>query len=188
MPRVHPRLVDHSLPCKTCDSVVTSGTIYVEIVLYILIQVIIFLSRRVRLDRLRHTFVLAQMPTWTPALWKDWKIWNHEVWRLSELPQTTNLGPSFESSTTCRVRQSFVFGLVMSCWGPEHSADAQGSFSRLLTHCLPEKSCEHRTGFRRYLRTNSGIYFDTGLHFSSPIAALDRPRHTFEFTSHCGSK
>ena len=39
---------------------VTSGTLYVEIVLYILIQVIFFLSRRVRLDRLRHTFVLAQ--------------------------------------------------------------------------------------------------------------------------------
>ena len=38
---------------------VTSGTMYVEIVLYILIQVGI-LSPRVYLDSLRHTFVLAQ--------------------------------------------------------------------------------------------------------------------------------
>ena len=165
----------------------TSGTLYVEIVLYILIQVIIFLSRRVRLDRLRHTFVLAQCHM-DPSSVKGLK--DLEPWALAPLgiATTTNLGPSFESSTTCRVRQSFVFGSVMSCWGPEHSADAQGSFSRLLTHCLPWNSCEHRTGFRRYLRTNSGIYFDTGLHFSSPIAALDRPRHTFESTSHCGSK
>ena len=60
MPRVHLRLLNHYLPVKPVMTMVTSGTLYVEIVLYILIQVIIFLSRRVRLDRLRHTFVLAQ--------------------------------------------------------------------------------------------------------------------------------
>ena len=60
MPRVHLRLLNHYLPVKPVMTMVTSGTLYVEIVLYILIQVIFFLSRRVRLDRLRHTFVLAQ--------------------------------------------------------------------------------------------------------------------------------